>query len=331
MTNLLDIRQMKIQLRVDGENRTIVHNVSLSIKPGEAVGLVGESGSGKSLTARAIMNVLPLGLSVEGERYFKGRDISAMSRHDLREFHTRDVAMIFQDPRAHINPVRTIGDFMTEVLVTNFRVRRRDAERTAAALLDDVGIANSTRQLRQYPHQLSGGMLQRVMIAAAIATQPDFIIADEPTTALDVTIQAEVVAILNEIRHERGMGMLFITHDLDLAAAMCDRTAVMYAGSIVEIQSSDQLHQHPRHPYTAALARSRPDVATRFERLPVVPGTPLSGVDVVAGCSFASRCPYATKVCESRTPHLRRVDDTFVACHHAEELNFSIGTGVGHV
>ena len=212
------------------------------------------------MTARAIDRLLPRGAEVDGSIRFDGRDVGALAGAELRRYRSQ-VAMIFQDPRAHINPVRRIGDFMTEALRTNLGVPAAEARRRAVDMLGQVGIEDGERRLRQYPHQLSGGMLQRVMIAAALLTEPRLLLADEPTTALDVTTQAEVMAILDDLRREFGLAMLFITHDLELAAAICDRTAVMYAGQIVEIRSSALLHDDPLHPYTAALAAARPDIA----------------------------------------------------------------------
>ena len=236
----------------------MLHDVSLQIGAGEAVGLVGESGSGKSMTARAVARLLPPGATTTGAIRFDGRDVAALRGGALRDFRGA-VAMVFQDPRAHVNPVRTIGDFLTEALRTLRRVP--PARRGAAAIeaLADVGIPDGERRLRQYPHELSGGLLQRVMIAAALLAEPRLLLADEPTTALDVTTQAEVMAILDELRRERGMALLFITHDLELAGAVCDRTSVMYAGQIVETRASARLHDRPLHPYTASLGARAAD------------------------------------------------------------------------
>ena len=272
---LLEVAGLSVLLEVNGAKRTVLRDVSLTVRPGEAVGLVGESGSGKSMTARAIDRLLPQGAEVHGTIRFDGSDVGGLSGAALRRYRNQ-VAMIFQDPRAHTNPVRRIGDFMTEALRTNLGVPAAEANRRAVDMLTQVGIDNGDRRLRQYPHQMSGGMLQRVMIAAALLTGPRLLLADEPTTALDVTTQAEVMVILDNLRREFGLAMLFITHDLDLAAAICDRTAVMYAGQIVEVRSSALLHTDPLHPYTAALAAARPDIAQTAHRLRAIPGRPLS-------------------------------------------------------
>ncbi|MYW01996.1 ABC transporter ATP-binding protein, partial [Streptomyces sp. SID3343] len=226
-------------------------------------------------------------------------------------------AMIFQDPRAHINPVRTIGDFLTEGLRTNLGMRAGAARREAVGLLAEVGIDDGERRLRQYPHELSGGLLQRVMIASALAGRPRLILADEPTTALDVTRQAEVVAILDRLRRERGLGLLFITHDLDLATAICDRVSVMYAGSIVESRTAADLYARPRHPYTAALLGARPSIEARVARLPVVPGRPISAFEAPPGCAFGNRCPCAEDACHTDAQRLRVLDGGAVRCRRA--------------
>jgi oligopeptide/dipeptide ABC transporter ATP-binding protein len=320
MTALLEIDGLRVTLPVNGEQRQVIHDVSLAIGAGQAHGLVGESGSGKSMTARAIMRLLPPGGQAQGAIRYGGSDVNALDRGALRRFRGNDVAMIFQDPRSHINPVRTIGDFMTEALRRNRGMGKQAALRRATDLLEEVFVDDPERRLRQYPHELSGGLLQRVMISAALAVEPGLIIADEPTTALDVTNQAEVMAILDEQRRERGLAMLFITHDLDLAAAVCDRTSVMYAGSIVEAQASDRLHDAPRHPYSAALSKARPSIDTSVERLPAVGGRPLSAFEAPSGCAFADRCPFQQPRCVMEAPALRELEGAMVRCHRAEEL-----------
>lgn len=325
MSALLEIKGLRIELLVDGRLRPVIHDVSLQIAGGEALGLVGESGSGKSMTARAVIGLLPSGNRVSGEISFDGRSRMELSRAELRSFRARDVAMIFQDPRAHINPVRRIGDFLCEALISCHDVRLAQARRLAAETLADTGVDNVARRMRQYPHELSGGLLQRVMIAAALLTKPRMIIADEPTTALDVTTQSEVMAILSELRSERGLSMLFITHDLDLAAAVCDRTAVMYAGSIVEDRDAADLHADPLHPYTRALASSRPSITRRLERLAAIEGRPLAAYEAPAGCAFAPRCPHVREACRVTRPALRELHGGRVSCLRAEDLIGELG------
>jgi oligopeptide/dipeptide ABC transporter ATP-binding protein len=322
---LLELDDLTVDLLVEGEHRRVLSDISLSIRPREAVGLVGESGSGKSMTARAIDRLLPDGARVGGSMRFDGRDIMSLSGAELRRFRG-EVAMIFQDPRAHTNPVRRIGDFMTEALRTNARTPQRDAEDRAVELLDAVGISDGRRRLAQYPHELSGGLLQRVMIATALLTQPRLLLADEPTTALDVTTQAEVMAILDELRRDLGLAMLFITHDLELAAAVCDRTVVMYAGQVVEVRSSALLHTDPLHPYTSALAAARPDIASTADRLLAIPGRPLSAFEAPPdACAFAPRCPHARDICVDGRPPLIDLDGGSSRCVRAEELRGTLG------
>ncbi len=325
---LLEVEGLTVRLGVEGLQRAVLRDVSISIRPGEAVGLVGESGSGKSMTARAIDRLLPRGAEVSGQLSYDGADIMSLSGSGLRGYRNQ-VAMIFQDPRAHVNPVRRIGDFMTEALRTNLGVPAAAAHRRAAEMLGQVGIADGERRLRQYPHELSGGMLQRVMIAAALLTEPKLLLADEPTTALDVTTQAEVMAILDDLRREFGLAMLFITHDLELAAAICDRTAVMYAGQIVEVRESELLHGDPLHPYTAALAAARPDIAQTAQRLAAIPGRPLSAFEAPDGeCAFAPRCPHVRDICRAEVPELTSLDGGLSRCARAAELRGQLRAGL---
>ena len=323
---LLDVASLTVRLPVRAALRPVLRDVSLSLRAGESLGLVGESGSGKSMTARAIDRLLPVGAQISGTVTFDGADIGSLSGAALRRYR-RQVAMIFQDPRAHVNPVRRVGDFLTEALRSNLGVAAEAARRQAIDMLDQVGIDHAERRMRQYPHELSGGMLQRVMIASALLTKPRLLLADEPTTALDVTTQAEVMAILDELRHQFGLAMIFITHDLELAAAVCDRTAVMYAGQIVELRESERLHDDPLHPYTAALAAARPDITRAADRLLAIPGRPLSAFEAPAAeCAFSSRCPFVIDICRSGLPPLDQVDTGASRCFRSRELRGRLGT-----
>jgi peptide/nickel transport system ATP-binding protein len=315
---LLEVDALTVRLDVRGAKRAVLRDVALSVRAGEALGLVGESGSGKSMTARAIDRLLPRGAEVDGTVSFDGRDVNALTGADLRRYRNQ-VAMIFQDPRAHVNPVRRIGDFMTEGLRMH-DVPKAEAARRSVDALRDVGIEDGARRLEQYPHELSGGLLQRVMIATMLLGEPRLVLADEPTTALDVTTQAEVMAILDELRRDRGLSLLFITHDLELAAAVCDRTAVMYAGQIVETRASSLLDRDPLHPYTAALAAARPDIAATAHRLAAIPGRPVSAFEAPDGCPFAPRCAFAQDRCRESRPALRGLDGGEVRCVRAGEL-----------
>ncbi len=318
-TPLLTVTDLAVQLPMGGQLRPVLHDVSFAIEPGEALGLVGESGSGKSMSARAIARLLPPGAVHHGAISFDGNDVQAMRGPALRAYRS-EVAVIFQDPRTHINPVRSIGDFMTEALRTNRGVSRSDASSRAVSILAEVGIADGARRLRQHPHELSGGLLQRVMIATALLTEPRLLLADEPTTALDVTTQAEVMAILDELRRDRNMAMLFITHDLELAGAVCDRTAVMYAGQIVEQRQSSLLHDDPLHPYTAGLVAARPSIDGTADRLNAIPGRPLSAFEVGEGCAFVDRCQHAAPECRMAGAEISSLSDGLVRCHRAVEL-----------
>jgi len=323
---LLDVANLTVRLPVGTALRPVLRDVSLRLHAGESLGLVGESGSGKSMTARAVDRLLPTGAQVSGTVTFDGSDVTTLSGAALRRYR-RQVAMVFQDPRAHVNPVRRVGDFLTEALRSNLGVSGDSARRQAIDMLDQVGIDHPERRMRQYPHELSGGMLQRVMIASALLTKPRLLLADEPTTALDVTTQAEVMAILDELRHEFGLAMIFITHDLELAAAVCDRTAVMYAGQIVELRESERLHDDPLHPYTAALAAARPDISRTAERLLAIPGRPLSAFEAPTNeCAFTSRCPHVADICRTELPPLEDIDTGASRCFRAHELRGRLGT-----
>ena len=321
MSALLKVEDLRVSVPYDGVLRQVIRRVNLSVNAGESVGLVGESGSGKSMTARTVLRLLPRGAQVEGSVRFAGRDVFQMPPSELRAFRASRAAIVFQDPLAHTNPLRTVGDFLTEGLRLNQRLPKQAREERAYELLRAVGIDNPKARFSQYPHELSGGLLQRVMIAAALAGEPQLLLADEPTTALDVTTQAEVMATLADLRDRLGLAMLLITHDLELAAAMCDRTAVMYAGSIVEVEQSVDLHGHALHPYTEGLVAARPSVHTTMARLPVIPGRPMAAFEATEGCAFAPRCPHALARCTTERPVLAPLGRGMVACLRAAELH----------
>lgn len=313
---LLEIGDLTLSLPIDSQARPILRGVDLSIEPGECVGLVGESGSGKSMTARSIIRMLPEGSTIGGSVRLSGDEVLSMSDRELRAVRGSRIAMIFQDPRAHIDPIRTIGDHMTEAMCLVADRTRKEARREAAALLEAVRLDEPDELMARYPHELSGGMLQRVMIAGALACDPDLLLADEPTTALDVTTQAEVVAILSDLQAERSLGVLFITHDLELATAICDRIAVMYAGEVVEESPAETLHTAPLHPYTSGLLDSRPTLDGDHALLSVIPGHPIAAFEVGEGCPFAPRCRLADATCEREVPLERRLGVGRARCHH---------------
>ncbi|WP_051805518.1 ABC transporter ATP-binding protein [Streptomyces sp. NRRL F-2747] len=327
----LDVRGLRLRLP-DGA-RPVLDGVDLTVAARETVALVGESGSGKTLTSRSVLGLLPAGARAQGSVRVVGDDVLTMTAGQLRVLRTSTAAMIFQDPRAAINPMRRVGDFLTESLRLNARMKKDAAEARAVRMLEAVGL--SAAVLRKYPGQLSGGMLQRVMIAAALMGDPALILADEPTTALDVTTQAEVVALLGELRESFGTGLLFVTHDLGLAAAISDRVYVMYAGRIVETGPAEELFARPRHPYTAALLESTPRLDSPRGRLAAIEGRPPSLREEVTGCPFAARCAYATDLCGREAPALVSLDGGgagapaaaghLAACHHSDQVRGAPG------
>ena len=319
MAVLLDIRDLRVTM--PGLGRPILDGVRLSVADGEAVALVGESGSGKSVTARSALGLFPAAASVTGSVLVGGTEIVGATASAVRGVRTSVASMIFQDPRAGVNPVRRVGDFLTEPLRRIRGFGKREADARALELLDAVGLHDPGHVLRCFPHELSGGMLQRVMIAYALTADPRLLLCDEPTTALDVTTQAEIMAILGRLRRGRGLGMLLITHDLDLAAAVCDRVYVMYAGRIMEYAPAAALVAHPRHPYTAGLLGSAPPLSGEPRRLTPIPGSPLSLAHGVDGCPFAARCTFAEPgVCDVTVPALQKYGDSETACLRAGQI-----------
>lgn len=267
MSSLLSVRDLSVTMP-DGTQA--LDHVSFTVDRGEIVGFIGESGSGKSTTANAIARLLPQGSQTTGVIEYNGEDVSAYTPRQLTTFRSRDLGIVFQDPRAAINPVARVGEYVTESLRVDRRMPRAAARSRAEELFHEVGIPNPSTRLDEYPHQFSGGMLQRAVIAAALSTDPKLVLADEATTALDVTRQAEIAAILQTACKERDLGLMFITHDLELAGALCDKICVMYCGRIVEEIAAEHLHSQAQHPYTIALLRSRPSVSARAQRLPVI-------------------------------------------------------------
>lgn len=324
---LFDARSLGVTIGRRSRRRTLVSDFTASVRPGEVLSVVGESGSGKSLSLMASMRLLPRGLEASGHLEVDGRPVLAMSADELRDHRTHTVAMIHQDPRSHINPLYTVSDFMTEAVVDAGMMTPGDATDKARDLLDAMEVPRPDVRLGQNPRQLSGGLLQRVMIAAAMMTDPALVLADEPTTALDVRVQSEILALLLGHVHDKSMGMIFVTHDLEVASAISDTIAVMYAGRVIETGSADAMYEDPRHPYTAALLAARPRIDQRVPLRPI-PGRPVAAHEVTAGCVFASRCEFATDICRTEIPHRRAVDDHLVACHLTEEI---FGTGSGAV
>jgi peptide/nickel transport system ATP-binding protein len=302
---LLEVSDLRVAVPIDGVLSEAVRGVELSVSRGEVLGIVGESGSGKSLTARALMRLAPPNARLSGTVLFAGRDVLRLRKRELRGLRSHGMAMVFQDPRASINPVLSCGTQLREILRVTRRMSNSTAQVEMLRLLQLVSIREPERVARAFPLELSGGMLQRVMIAMVLASDPELIIADEATTSLDVTIQAEILAILADLKRTRGLSMIFITHDLDLAAVICDRIAVMYAGQVVEEQSASGLFNAPRHPYTEALLAARPHVKRRQDRLAAIPGRPPSLGSLPGGCPFHPRCVRVMDVCASEQPTVR--------------------------
>jgi oligopeptide/dipeptide ABC transporter ATP-binding protein len=322
---LLELRSVTTELLVEGRLHPVIADVSFSIERGEIVGLVGESGSGKSVTARSILRLLPKGARSSGEIIVDGRNVLKLSRGELRALRAQRLAMVFQDPRAYADPLWKIGDYVGEGLRVHKKMPRQQVREQSLRLLADLGIVDPETVLAAYPSQLSGGMLQRVMIAGALSCDPEMIIADEPTTALDVTVQLEILAILDELRRERGLALLFITHDLGVASAICDRIIVMYSGRIMEMQRKDSLFETPLHPYSSALLSARPKIQEQVERLQTITGTPRSVLEVATGCLFAERCPFAEKACAESLPPLLEVEPgAFSACRRLADIRPSL-------
>lgn len=314
---LIRIERLMVDIRVDGQFRTVIHDVSLELWAGESVGLVGESGSGKSMTIKAITRLLPRASEVRGRITYDGVDVYTLDRERLRAYRAEEVAQIHQVPQAHINPLRTAGDFLTEGLVFNRGVPLKEATERALEMLRRLSVSEPEKRMTQYPHELSGGLLQRVLIAAAMLMRPRLLLADEPTSALDVTTQQDVVAIIQELQESQGLTLLLVTHDLDLATAITDRVAVMYAGTIVEVGQSDTIHEEALHPYTIGLLNARPELGSGQTVKPI-PGKPASAFEVGSGCVFVDRCPFATDMCREIRPQPRLVEKQMVACHRAE-------------
>ncbi|MDG4804211.1 ABC transporter ATP-binding protein [Micromonospora sp. WMMD980] len=305
--SLLDVRDLSVVFQRKGERPfTAVDQVSFSVEPGQTVGLVGESGCGKSVTSLAIMGLLPRrGNKVTGEVNFDGADLLKLRPEDLRDRRGRDIGMIFQDPLSSLNPVIPIGTQVAEVLERHRGMDHKVALKEARELLDAVGIPDPTRRLKEYPHQISGGMRQRALIAIALACKPRLLIADEPTTALDVTIQAQILTLLKQLVDETGTALIMITHDLGVVAGLCDTVNVLYGGKIVERAERHELFARPEHPYTHGLLNSVPRLdSPRGERLHAIRGSVADNIPWAEGCAFAPRCDNVVDACLDGTPPL---------------------------
>ncbi|KAA3448103.1 peptide ABC transporter ATP-binding protein [Mesorhizobium sp. SARCC-RB16n] len=321
---LLDVRDLETHFYGEDSVTRALGGISFQVKSGETLGVVGESGCGKSVTALSILRLLPKlnARTVGGEIRFRGRDLLKLSDREMRAIRGNRIAMIFQEPMTSLNPVYTVGHQIAEAVQIHTKATKSGAMANAQDLLRLVRIADPERRVNNYPHEMSGGMRQRAMIAMALACSPELLIADEPTTALDVTIQAQILRLVVELKQRTGTAVMFITHDLGVVAETCQRVIVMYAGRIVEQASVVDLFARPSHPYTQGLMRSVPDRRRgRQSRLPEIPGIVPSLREPIVGCSFAPRCPFAIDICREKTPVMIDVGlDHAAACWRAEEV-----------
>jgi len=314
---LLAVTDLSVEFGTERGTVHAVNGISFELRNGDTLGLVGESGCGKSVSSLALLGLLArAGRVTSGSALYNGRDLLQMSQRDLRDVRGKDIAMIFQDPMSSLNPVLTVGAQIREALTTHFDMTTKETDARVVELLDQVGIPGARSRATDYPHQFSGGMRQRAMIAMALACEPKLLIADEPTTALDVTIQAQILDLLRTLVTETGAALILITHDLGVVAGMCERVNVMYAGTLVETGTADQIFGRPRHPYTLGLLQSVPrlDVG-RQHALQPIPGQPRSMLSRPAECPFAPRCRYELELCTEQLPRLEsRGHDHRVAC-----------------
>ena len=325
---LLELEELRTHFFSDEGVARAVDGVNLAILAGETLGVVGESGCGKSVTALSILGLVPNppGRIVGGAIRFRGEDLTRVDEARLRAIRGNHISMIFQEPMTALNPVFTVGNQIMETVMLHEGASKDEARERAIDMLFKVGIPSPERRVDEYPHQLSGGMRQRVMIAMAMACGPKLLIADEPTTALDVTIQAQILELMQDLQQKEQMSILLITHDLGVVAETAHHVAVMYAGKVVEYAAVEELFERPRHPYTIGLFRSLPDLAAPGERLVTIPGIVPSAFRFPSGCRFRTRCPLATERCASEEPPLRDISDSAdarlgheVACHYVEE------------
>ena len=325
---ILDIKDERLSFFTPAGEVKALNGVSFTMNQGDVLGVVGESGSGKSVTAYSVMGLTAYpGKLVGGKVWFNGHEIENMKEKDFRKIRGNEVSIIFQDPMTSLNPVYTIGNQIVEVIRLHTDKNKTEAWARAKELLELVGINEPEKRLKQYPHELSGGMRQRVMIAIALACEPKLLIADEPTTALDVTIQAQILELMQDLRKKLGMSIIMITHDLGVVAAMCEKIAVMYAGHIVEYGTTDEIFYQPGHEYTKGLINSIPKLNTEVrERLVPIEGTPVDLLNPPAGCPFAPRCKNCMKICLNKMPPRTELSDThYTYCWLQQKAAFEKG------
>lgn len=328
MSNILEIKNLSVAFQFSGKPIPVTKDVTFSIGDGEVLGVVGESGSGKSVTAKTVMRLLasPPSSVLEGSIVLDGHDVLNLSEKQMQRIRGNSVAMIFQEPMTSLNPVFTCGDQLVEAILLHQRISRKKAWKQAVEMLDLVGIPMPETRMKAYPHELSGGMRQRVMIAMALCCNPKLLIADEPTTALDPTIQAQIIDLILKLQKERGMAVMYITHDLGVVAETCQRVVVMYAGMVMEIANVVDLFKHPLHPYTMGLMKAMPTMGEKRERLYDIEGMVPHITQMPQGCRFHTRCPYAQEDCRQGCPELTDIRGGHcVRCFHYNELKEAHG------
>lgn len=312
---LLEVKHLSLALKRQGNFTKILDDISFGVNKGETIGIVGESGCGKSMTALSLMKLLPDKAKLDGVIRLENEAISTYSRKKLEKIRGNKISMIFQDPLTSLNPLHTVGKQIEEVLILHTNLSKEQRKTRVVGLLNEVGLPRATELINEYPHQLSGGMRQRIMIAIAMACQPNLLICDEPTTALDVTVQAQILELMNKLKQKNDMGIIMITHDLGVVAEVCDRVIVMYAGKIVEQANVVELFTNPRHPYTKGLLDSVPKMGVRKEKLGSIAGTVPAPENMPSGCRFYDRCDHAMDICKSQMPQMKVVGtDHSTAC-----------------
>lgn len=327
---LLEVKNMSLSLKRAGKYSKILEDVSFNMEQGETLGIVGESGCGKSMTALSLMQLLPEKARLGGEVNLQGEIISKLSKRKLEKIRGNQMSMIFQDPLTSLNPLQTVGVQIEESLILHTKKNKNERRMRVLQLLNAVGLPRAEELIDEYPHQLSGGMRQRIMIAIAMACEPQLLICDEPTTALDVTVQAQILELMNEIKRETRMGIIMITHDMGVVAEVCDRVLVMYAGKIVEEAPVIELFENPKHPYTQGLLESIPKLGRRKEQLGSIPGTVPTPGSMPVGCRFADRCPHVMDVCRNVTPemiHIKENHQTACWLYDKKEGNANAASG----